>query len=77
MKSKPKYIELCHTGFNGRREIIEFTKVSDGLKELKTGKYKDAVLDVHYADKDGELDGCAFTYYILRGGKILNGYTQI
>lgn len=74
---KPKYIELCYTADNGRREIISFQSIKDGKKELKTGKYQDAVLDVHYADKEGELDGCAFTFYILRNGKILNGYTEI
>lgn len=74
---KAKYIELCYTKDNGQREIIEFNSIPKGKKELKTGKYKDAVLDVHYSDSDGDLDGCAFTFYVLRNGKIINGYAQL
>lgn len=65
-----RLIELWYTK-NNRRESIKFKSIPEGKKELKTGKYKDAVLDVRPIDEDGDFIGGAETFYSLKDNKII------
>jgi hypothetical protein len=63
-------IELWFTDKIGQRSSIDFKTISEGKKELKTGKYKHPVLDVRPIGADGDFIGGAEYWYSLQDGKI-------